>query len=423
MAGLCSPAHASVDYSRFYASLEAGNTTEALAAGEGLYTRLAVQADGQDPFYSCGVMLITTREAANHIENLRTSGTQPHSTSQLESFWRILPPPLKAPAGASAQQEPERFLRTYLRLYINRQMQRMIKANQVDASLPDATARLTVDYLVLLMGMLDAEAIAGDAGATEAIAWIVETGQASRATTQALEHGRPAVACAAAKAALAAKPADPDTRKQLVDLVAALCKAQYVAEALSLCAAARDITQDASYSSILVLQQAVIASRDQKNHALAARLCDEVAAASDDANTAIVAKYLAGTFLLELADYPQVVTRMEAIVKDSGVPLSYRLKASTLRATAWIRQDKPQEAAKALTEILTGLTEPEPIEAADCRQLLCQALLAMQRYDDATRECRVLIARHPGHAGAAVAMQTLEKMGRKSDASPAESRK
>jgi tetratricopeptide (TPR) repeat protein len=225
------------------------------------------------------------------------------------------------------------------------------------------------------------------------------------------------------KAQLAEKPGDPDARKQLVELVASLCKAQHVSEALALCAAAKDITRDAGYSSVLVLQQAVIASRDQKNHALAVHLCDEVAAAAGDANTIIVAKYLAGTFLLEQREYPGVVSRMESLVKDPATPLPYRLKASTLRATGLTRQGKPEEAVRMLPEVLAGLTEPEPAEAADCRQVLYQALLALQRYDEAVQQCRVLIARHPGHAGAGMAAQVLEQMNRKSDALPAESGK
>jgi tetratricopeptide (TPR) repeat protein len=156
---------------------------------------------------------------------------------------------------------------------------------------------------------------------------------------------------------------------------------------------------------------------------LAVRLCDEVAAAPGDANTIVVAKYLAGTFLLEQREYPEIVSRMELLVKDPATPLPYRLKASTLRATALIRQGKPEEAVRMLPEVLAGLTEPEPAEAADCRQVLYQALLALQRYDEATRQCRVLIARHPGHAGARMAAQLLEQMNRKSDALPAESGK
>jgi hypothetical protein len=423
MAGFCRPVQGAVDCTPFYKALEAGDDAGVLATGQNLYTRLAVQADGQEPFYSCGVVLVTAQQATDHIMNLLASPGQPSPWSPLESLWRILPSPLKQQEGAAAQEEPERFLRAYLRLCVNNHMQRILAAGPASASMPAGTAQATADHLVLLMGMLDAGAVAADTGPTRAIAWIISAGQGVRATGQALGHARPALACAVGKAALAAKPADPEIRRQLVDLVAALCKAQYVAEALSLCAAAKDITQDASYSSILLLQQAVITSRDQKNHALAVRLCDEVAAAADDANTILVAKYLAGTFLLEQQEYPQLVTRMEAMVKDPATPLPYRLKASTLRATAWIRQDKPQEAARALSQVLAGLTEPELAEAADCRQVLCQAMLAMQRYDEATRECRVLIARHPGHAGAGVAAQLLEQMGRKPDALPAESRK
>lgn len=405
-----------IDFTSFYSAVRSGDSEAALAAGRDIYTRLAFQAEGHEPFYRMGTMLITARQAADHVIQLHAHPGKASDGGSASSLWRILQAPVPQPGKDSDADGSGRFLRDYLRLYVNHEMDRMLVVAAATSSMSDANAIATTDHMVLLLGMLDAEAISNQPTVAQTVAWISGRGQSGRAIAQAVEHARPLVACAVSRGRLAQTPADPGARKELVELVGQLCKAQRIQEALALCDWARDLTHDPAYGSVLFLQQAIIAARDQKDVASAIRLCDQAAATAGEPATVQLARHLAAVYCLNQGDYAEAIRRALSLAHEPTTTLPNKLKASTLAATAFLRQNKPEEAVRLQTAILDGLAEPEPSEAADGRQLLCQALLKMQHYDEAVRQCQVLMARHPGHLAAKTAKQAIEQFGPKDDA-------
>jgi hypothetical protein len=68
--GIRVPVQAGVDCISFYRAIDTGNEATALEIGQDLYTRLAVQAEGREPFYSSGVALVTGQHATEYVTGL-----------------------------------------------------------------------------------------------------------------------------------------------------------------------------------------------------------------------------------------------------------------------------------------------------------------------------------------------------------------
>ncbi len=403
-------------FSDFQEIVRSGDQQQALATGRQLYTRLALEADGGDVFYTIGIRLACFEQATQGlVSTLKAihAGQKPPAAANgaVESCARSMRYVLN-PARRIVLPDGElgRFLETYTGLCLNACFERILAVMSEAATVEEPVAAATTDCLTFLLTMADTDALEIQPNLKKAAVWIVSAGQGERAIDQALTRNSSAAAGAVCKAMLSSKPGDADARKALIDLVSRLCTMQQVEEALSLCAWAKEVTQDSTYSTVLVLQQAVIIGRDQKNHALAVRLCDQITSAADEPRVVHMARYLAGMFSLEMANYPDVLRRAGELAEDPATPLPYKLKATALSANALQKQGKSAQAVQLLLGALGELSEPEPADAATCREALCQLLMLQGHYQDAAGQARVLVARHPGHPSAETAAKMLQQL-------------
>ena len=221
-------------------------------------------------------------------------------------------------------------------------------------------------------------------------------------TVPALEHPR----------GITADPNDAELRRLLLDVLSCLRKSNQTSEAGELCLWAQEAIGSPSFTDVLVLEQALIAGRDQKNYAMAIRLCDSISGPGHETERAVVARYLAGSFCLAKRDYGETVARMEALLAEDMASAKYRVRAASLLANAYSRLGKPQKGVSAIRACLATLTQPEPADAADCRKTLYTMLLSSQQYGEAAEECRLLVQLHPGTDSAKAARATLAQLER-----------
>lgn len=410
-----------IDYGPYRHAVESGDQQAALAEGRKVYTRLAFQAGGTGIYYSTGLRLACIQESTDSLCSMLEAACkdpkQAVPVAAMESLWVAMNRLLTHEKDLSLPDSEEgRFLQAYLLLCQDSSAGRILA---VIAHAPTGRPEIVsaaATALAFNLSLADSHAFAQQPSIQQAIDWIVRSHQARFVMDWSLAHDSRPLACAVSKAWLTASPGDLAPRKQFVDFVSSLCKARRTQEALELCTWAQEATNDPSFGSVLVLQQAVIAGRDQKDYALAVDLCDKVAAASGEANTAIMARYMAGRFCLDQANYQEVIRRMDELTKSDGLPPGYRLKGYALWATALVKSGKHEEAVAMLSDTLGSLAEPEPVEAVDCRQILWQTLLSLQRYDEAAQQCRLLLARHPGHPAGKAAAELLDRLNKKTDA-------
>ena len=291
-------AHAAgIDYTPFYGAIHAGNTGTALSTGQDLYTRLAFQAEGREPFYRMGITLVAIRQAADYVVQLHADPGR--------SGARCRRPLCGAPSGGGTASGCGL---------------RRGRTGRLPAGLPapvcmpstgtDADRRERGPFGLGCQCHRDGRspgAVAGDArrGGDDESAGCRASRSLDRRTRAKPTGDCPGGGARAALGGLrgepgrlAQTPADPEARKELLELVGQLCKAQRIQEALALCDWARDITRDSAYGSVLLLQQAIIAARDQENPGLAIRLCDQVAAAAGETATIQLARHLAAVYCL-----------------------------------------------------------------------------------------------------------------------------
>ncbi len=215
------------------------------------------------------------------------------------------------------------------------------------------------------------------------------------------------------KTLLKERPEDAGARQQFIELIGELRKANRAREAKECCRWAQGAVKDAAVQTALLLQEAIITATDEKNPALAVKMCDEVASRPGvSAEQAGTARWLAGKFLVAGKNPQEAIRRAQETMNDPAAAIKNKAQAAGLLIAAWADAGKPEKGIEAAMAFVKGLSEPEPAEAAECRQALCMALLGAQRIEEAVAQCKVLMARHPDSAAAHAMEPVLENLSK-----------
>ena len=419
----------SIDFRPFFDALESGKSDLALSLGDKIYLRAALEAAGEDEalVFRVGLILTQCRHAARNVREELESLYKPVPgeafSGQVNWLWFHYEYVCKETAGLKfPDSEMGRFLKAYLTARLDHWIGSVLDVIPADAShVSDEQAATTAPYLAVIPAIAIHAVDADVPNLTRTVRWLVRSGQFGGAIEFSLHESRQRslAAAALAKLALAQDPGNVELRRQFVSVLTGLRDAKESRRASELCLWAQETVADPGFSDVLVLKQAVIAGRDQKNYALAIRLCDSVSGPGRAPEKSVMARYLSGAFCLAKGDYSETISRMEALLADEATSQDYRVRAASLIANAWSRLGKPGKSVSVLQGFLGGLSQPEPGGAAECRKALYTALLSLQRYDEAAEECRRLVSLHPGHEAAKSAQQVLSQLERRTPAADA----
>lgn len=414
----------------FYEALDGGDRAAALAAGREVYQRLAFEAQGEGVFSPAGLLLASCGQATNEvvqaIQGLCRSEAEGGSRARRVQYMWYGYGYVCEQTDVLAYPESAmgRFLKRYVILCLDESLATILESLPADGSLVDAQkASQTAKYLAFVPAIANVPDATDLPHLAKTVRWLIQHDCLVSAIDFCLDGvKRSKGAAAMVELALTDMPDNVEVRGQLIRVLTALRDAKHTGLASQLCLRVQEAVKDPGFSEVLVLEQAVIAGRDQTNYALAIRLCDSISGPGHTAARSVVARYLAGTFCLAKGDYREAISRMETLLGDDATPQDYHARATSLMANAWGRLGNPAKSVSVLHDYLADLPQPEPAGAAECRRALYTALLSSQRYDEAAAECRKLISLHPGHEAARSAQQVLGQLERRTPATGAATR-